>query len=130
VALGALNVLSASGSAGSGKVGGTLHGLLGAVRSGLAEELGMRLCLLALCVYVLGHLPRTRWERLLTYLALIVPHAAFHFVQSPSLILDGTISLGVLFGLPLTFLLKRFGLLSAAVAHTMIDAIRLLTVGA
>lgn len=79
----------------------------------------MRLCLLALCVYVLGRLPGTRRERLLTYLVLIVPQA-FHSSQRPSEMLDETIFLGVLFGLPLAFLLNRFGLLSAAVAHTIV----------
>jgi hypothetical protein len=130
VALGVLNVLSARGSTDSREVGGLLHGLLDAVKAGISEELGMRLCLLALCVYVLGHLPCTRREQLLTYLVLVVPHAAFHFVRSPSLMLDGTISFSVLFGLPLTFLLKRFGLLSAAVAHTIIDALRFVWVSA
>jgi len=129
-ALGTLNVLSAKGSTGPRGVGGQVHGLLGALKAGISEELGMRLCLLALCVYALEHRPRTRRENLLTYLVLVVPHAAFHFVSNPSLMLGGTISFSVFFGFPFAFLLQRFGLISAAVAHTIIDAVRFVTLGA
>lgn len=129
-ALGALNVLSTKGSTSSREVGGPLHGLLGALKAGISEELGIRLCLLAFCVYALGGLPRTRREQLVTYLVLVVPHAALHFVAHPSLMLSGTIWLSLLFGLPFAFLLKRFGLLPAALAHTLVDAIRVLAIGA
>lgn len=84
VALGGLNLLMARASSDSARAGGRLDGLLDAVRAGVAEELGIRLCLLALCIYLIGRLPRTRLEQVLTYLVMVVPHAALHFVTMPT----------------------------------------------
>lgn len=129
VALGGLNLLMARASSDSARAGGRLDGLLDAVRAGVAEELGIRLCLLALCIYLIGRLPRTRLEQVLTYLVMVVPHAALHFVTMPTQLLAGTIILGAVFGLPFAILLKRFGVAPAIAAHTLVDGIRLLALG-
>jgi len=130
VALAEVNVLLARASSSSGPAGGAaLHGLFDALRAGLSEEIGIRLCLLALCVHLLGRLPRTRTERLLTYLVLVVPHAALHHVQAPSQLIVGTTVMGVAFGLPLAVLLTRFGVLAAVTAHTVMDAVRFVVLG-
>ena len=109
VVLGAVNVLvvhlSESHPAPEGNV---LRGLLDALRAGITEELGMRLCLLAFCGVVLGHRPRSRPEQFMTYLVLIVPHASAHSVTSSMTdMIATTIFLGVVFGFPLSFLLQR-----------------------
>lgn len=129
LALSAVNLALSRSPGDPDTIGRRLDGLLDAVKAGLSEELGMRLCLLAFCVYALGRLPRTRVENVLTYLVLVVPHAAIHFTLRPELLVSGTISLGLLFGLPLAFLLKRFGLVPAITAHVVIDAVRYLAVG-
>lgn len=103
-------------------------GLLGAARAGLSEEIGMRAFLLTCAVVVLGHPPVTLAQRVSTYLVMVVPHAAVH-ASSFADLLAQTLVLGVLFGLPLTLLMTRFGVLAAVVAHTVIDAVRFLVIG-
>jgi hypothetical protein len=83
VVLGAANVLVIHLSqAHPEPEGNVLRGLLDAFRAGVTEELGMRLCLLAFCVFIVGHRPCSRPEQFMTYLVLIIPHASAHSVTS------------------------------------------------
>lgn len=126
--LAGINVASARASGVAPEVGGPVLGLLGTARAGLSEEIGMRLFLLACALVVLGRRPSTRGQEVLTYLVLVVPHAAMHF-QSFEGLVAGTIALAAVFGMPLAWLMKRFGVLAAVVAHTLIDAVRFLALG-
>ncbi len=118
---------SSSGAASS--TDSLLAGALGAVRAGITEELGVRGCLLAVCLAALGRLPQHRSEWALTYLVLVVPHAAMHFIGAgPGELLTGTLVLGALFGMPLSWLLLRHGLATAMLAHVIVDLCRVLDV--
>lgn len=110
--------------------GGTLHGLSDALRAGICEELGMRACLLAASLFLLKRWPSTRKSWFLVFLIVIVPHASMHFVGAPmGDLLTGTIVLGLLFGLPLSVVLIRYGVIPAIVCHALIDALRVTVVG-
>lgn len=126
--LAAINVAMVRASGVTPDVGGPVLGLLGAVRAGVSEEIGVRLFLLACVVVALGHRPATRAEDVMAYLVLVVPHAAFH-VSSFDALLGETLVLSVVFGLPLALLMTRLGVLPAVIAHTTIDTVRFLVIG-
>lgn len=126
--LAGVNVALARASGATSGVTAPVLGLLGAARAGLSEEIGMRAFLLAGAVVVLGHPPVTLAERVSTYLVMVVPHSAVHASSFADLFAQ-TLVLGILFGLPLTLLMTRFGVLAAVAAHTVIDAVRFLVIG-
>lgn len=126
--LAGINLAMVRASGVAPEVGGPVLGLLGAVRAGVSEEIGVRSFLLACVVITLGHRPETRAQNVMAYLVLVVPHAAFHAWSFDGL-LGQTLVLSVVFGVPLALLMTRFGVLAAVAAHTTIDAVRFLVIG-
>lgn len=100
----------------------------------ILEETVARGAFLAVAVAALRGAPRTRSARLVTWLLMIVPHAIVHTVPLWQQGRFGdavvtTVFLGVLFGLPFAILQRRRDLLSASVAHGLVDLVRFLCLG-
>ncbi|PID99209.1 hypothetical protein CSA80_00355 [Candidatus Saccharibacteria bacterium] len=102
--------------------------------AGLLEEMGIRLFILSLIVYSLGRMPHRRLEITLTYMLLIIPHSFLHLTGTAAAgewasAISNTVSLAIIFGFPLSFLMMRYGVAAAVIAHTLIDTLRFLYSG-
>jgi hypothetical protein len=108
--------------------------LLTAIQPGVQEEVGMRLVLMALAVYLVGGRPHSRGQGWLVVAVGILPHAAAHVlgVAGSGHVAEAvqfTVVTSVLYGLPLFWLQRRFGLVAASGAHWLIDAVRFTVTG-
>ncbi|MBG9979715.1 hypothetical protein HZY91_01705 [Facklamia sp. DSM 111018] len=96
---------------------------------GITEEILMHLIPYALVIQVLKTTPRSKKASFITYLIMILPHTLIHFHLSqmnPLNILVSTLLLGLCFGLPMAFLMRKVSLSSAILLHFLVDLIRYL----
>ena len=103
-----------------------LEHLLMALRAGIWEEVAARFIFYALGVYILKGEAKTKFEKVLLYIIMIIPHILSHgMLDLPSIII-----LFIFFGFPLAMLQRKLDLTSAIICHTLIDLIRFITFGA
>ena len=96
----------------------TLPRVLAAVRPGVFEEVGFRMFIYAACVYFLkGEKAWTKWETIACWIMMIVPHAFMHTHS-----LFGGFTLAVVFGLPITAIYMKGGLVPAMITHFFANA--------
>lgn len=93
------------------------------------EEVAGRAVFLALGVAALRGRPQSPRSSLLVWLLMLLPHTIVHTVdlwQSGNLMgaIMQLVILAVLFGLPFAILQRRRDLLSAMVAHGVVDLVR------
>ncbi|MDF2700351.1 MAG: hypothetical protein K0Q49_1909 [Haloplasmataceae bacterium] len=93
------------------------------------EEITMRTFMYAYCLYLLNGEINTKIERFACWFMMIIPHVLIH--TPDSFINFGLISgvmtvllYVVLFGLPFAFLQKKRDIVSAMIAHGVVDVIR------
>ncbi len=96
---------------------------------GISEEICFRFFIYAFAFYQLGRAPETKRELTWLYVLLIVPHVLLHFPVFNSQFIVGVFLLSLIFGLPLTLLMTKHDVLSAMIAHTIVDLIRFFLFG-
>lgn len=113
--------------------------LIVALTPGISEEICFRLFVYAGCIYLLGEHPRGRKADLWLYFVMIVPHVLLHFATD-QFFTDGMFTfdfqiafsiliLSLLFGLPMTLLMRKRDVTSAIITHTIVDFIRFMVYG-
>lgn len=102
--------------------------ILNAIRAGVFEETAFTLFFFAFAVGLTKKEIFSKGENFLVYLIMIVPHTLVHFTRQ-EFELGNVLVLSFLFGLPFAFLLRKRGLVSAAMAHIIVDLIRFLLLG-
>ncbi|EFP60657.1 CPBP family glutamic-type intramembrane protease [[Clostridium] innocuum] len=126
IVLALVNVFLASGLTPS-HPGWKLSYLFSALQAGIFEEICFRLFLFAWTMRLYGNRSFTYLDNFLIYIILILPHVLLHFPQTMDLM--SILILSLLFGLPLSMMMRKVNLLSAMGAHTIIDLIRFIILG-
>ncbi|WP_425447865.1 CPBP family glutamic-type intramembrane protease [Dethiothermospora halolimnae] len=108
--------------------------LINALQAGITEEIAYRLFPFAICVYFLKDNPKTKFQSVLCYFIMTVPHVLMHFpdmiaTNGIGSIIMSVVVLTLLFGLPFALLLRKRDLFSAIAAHTLVDVIRFTVLG-
>lgn len=106
-----------------------IPGVVHALPPGICEEIIFRFFLLAFVTQVFkGNMPKDKLTLFLVYALCIIPHNLIHFPMlfSNSIVMGIAISLytALLFGIPMTWLMKNKNLQTASAFHWMIDFIR------
>lgn len=120
--LGVFNIILAKASV-SMPTSFSFQPIFNALRAGIFEETVFRLFFFALLVSIIKKDYFSKLENALIYLILIVPHTLLHF-SVKQFDVGTVVVLSFLFGLPFALLLRKKGVLSAIIAHTMVDLIR------
>lgn len=112
--------------------GNPVESLLIALNPAILEEIAFRAVFAATCISCWdGYI--TRYRSFAIWIMMIVPHALVHTVENfRSSVIEGLVSLvmlSLLFGLPFTILQRKRDLLSAMIAHGMVDFIRFMIFG-
>lgn len=123
-----MNVLSGSGFK-SFSFGNIIPSALHAVPPGVAEEIIFRFFLLAFVTCVFGgNIPKYRFTVFLVYFTCIVPHNLIHyptiFVNSPIIGIAVALFTALLYGVPMTWLVRNKNLQTSIAFHWFIDFIR------
>lgn len=99
-----------------------------ALKPAIAEEVVFHFFLLAYAYHLLQDKAETRIKNALIYILLIIPHELLHypdlFLESPVSAVVMCILNGVLFGLPMAFLMKKKNIQMAIGMHWFIDFFR------
>ena len=99
-----------------------------ALKPAIAEEVIFRFFLLAYAYYLTYGKAETRFQNVLIYILLIIPHELLHypdlFIKSPGLAVVMCILNGLLFNLPMALLMKKKNLQMAIGMHWFIDFVR------
>ncbi len=99
-----------------------------ALKPAIAEEVIFRFFLLAYAYYLTYGKAETRFQNVLIYSLLIIPHELLHypdlFIKSPGLAVVMCILNGLLFNLPMALLMKKKNLQMAIGMHWFIDFVR------
>lgn len=101
--------------------------LFHALQAGIYEEVCLRFFMFALCIKVTGQIQYNRYQNILVYCVMIIPHVLLHF--SNGIDIMSFIILSLLFGLPFALMQRKCNLLSAIGAHSFVDVIRFLFLG-
>lgn len=99
-----------------------LEHLINALKAGIFEEIFFRLFLFSLCLKIGKSVPENKFQNLLSYIIMVIPHVLIHF--NGSLYLKDVLVLSIFFGLPFSIMLRKVNLVSAIGAHTFVDLIR------
>ena len=105
-----------------------LNWFLDAIRAGVTEEIIFRLFFFAICVSIVKNKKLSKFENILCYFIMILPHVLIHF-DFTTVNLGSVVVLFLLFGLPFAVLQRKRDLLSAIVAHSVVDLIRFCVLG-
>lgn len=112
--------------------GNPVESLLIALNPAILEEIAFRAVFAAICISCWdGYI--TRYRSFAIWIMMIVPHALVHTVENfRSGVIEGLITLtllSVLFGLPFAVLQRKRDLLSAMIAHGVVDFVRFMIFG-
>lgn len=105
-----------------------LKWFLDAIRAGVTEEIIFRLFFFAMCVAIVKDKKMTKAENALSYLVMTIPHVLIHF-NFETVNIGSIIVLFLLFGLPFAVFQRKRDLVSAIVAHSVVDLIRFVLLG-
>ena len=112
-----------------------LPGAMGALQPGISEEIVFRFFLYAFILNAFkGEIPTTKFNSILTYTLLILPHSFMHyppldFINNPLLTTLNLVYMSCVFGVPAVWLLKHKTLHSAIAFHWFVDFVRFAIVG-
>lgn len=125
IVLGAINTIPNLLNGTKMTLGQPFEAVLFAIRPGIWEEVFMRFLLFGLHVHLLGRIPESKTEHLITNIHMIVPHVLIHFAgASIGQAIIPIVFLCLFFGLPLTLLQKRVDLFTAIGSHFLVDWVR------
>lgn len=104
---------------------------LTALSPGISEEVIFHFFLLAFAAHLFkGNIPRNKFAVLLTYILAIVPHSLIHlplaFTKNPIGALMQFTVISLLFGIPMTWIVKNKNLQTSISFHWFVDFIRML----
>ena len=104
----------------------TFPRILLSLNPGIYEEIASRAVFMAFCIYRFAMQDKvpSRFQRFTMLFMMTVPHCLAH--RFP---LTGSLVLLVLFAFPFAFLQRKRDLLSAIIAHTIVDLIRFVVFG-
>ena len=124
----AMNLISGSGFK-SFSFNNIVPAALHAVPPGAAEEIIFRFFLLAFATQVFkGNIPKDKITVFLVYFLCIVPHNLIHypavFVNSPIVGIAVALFTALLYGIPMTWLVRNKNLQTSVAFHWFIDFIR------
>lgn len=125
IVLGGINLLSADAPI---NFSVKLKWFLDAIRAGVTEEIIFRLFFFAICVAMVKDKKLSKTENILCYFIMILPHVLIHF-NLTTVNVGSVIFLFLLFGLPFAVLQRKRDLVSAIVAHSVVDLIRFCVLG-
>ena len=94
-----------------------------ALSPGIGEEVVFRFILFAICVVMTGDKVLTKWENILCYGIIVIPHVLLHF-QLNNIDIGSVVMLTVLFGAPFAVLQRKWNLVAAMGSHYLVDLIR------
>ena len=98
-----------------------------ALKAGIFEEIIFRMFLFALCIEITGNVSYNKFQEILCYILMVLPHVLVHFTGTIDFV--SVIILSIFFGLPFSFMQRKLNLLSAICAHSMVDFIRFIVLG-
>ncbi len=98
-----------------------------ALRAGIFEEIFFRMFLYSLCISISNDISDSRFESILTYIVMVIPHVLSHF--NGSIKLGSVITLSIIFGLPFSIMMRKVNILSAIGAHALVDIVRFVITG-
>lgn len=98
-----------------------------ALRAGIFEEIVFRMFFFSLCIELTRNVVYNKYQEVLCYLLLVLPHVIVHFNGTIDFI--SVIVLSTFFGLPFAIMQRKLNLLSAIGAHSMVDFIRYIILG-
>lgn len=127
--LGAINLWLASSSGAQPDPGLSWRRLVVILSPAVFEEVAARAVFLALAVVALRGRPNSRFEMVLVWLLMVLPHTIVHTAavwQSGAVVpaVIQLVMLAALFGVPFAILQRRRDLVSAMVAHGTVDLVR------
>lgn len=96
-----------------------------ALQAGIWEEVSMRFFFYALAIFILKGNPTNKFESVLVYIIMIVPHVLAHGMMD----IASFIYLFLFFGLPMAILQRKVDLTSSIIMHTIVDIIRFTSLG-
>ncbi len=111
--------------------GNVIPAAMNAIPPGISEEVIFRFFLLAFVTQVFkGNIPKDKFTTFLVYFLCIVPHNLIHypavFVNSPMVGVAVALFTALLYGIPMTWLVRNKNLHAATAFHWFIDFIRFL----
>ncbi len=110
------------------KIAFTFPALFVALRAGITEEVLFRFLFFALCVVLVKDMQLSSLQRAVILLVMTVPHTLLHF-SFAQFSLTSVVVLTLLFGLPFALLQRKRDLLTAIIAHFVVDLIRFMVMG-
>ena len=124
----AMNIMSGSGFK-SFSFGSIIPSALHAVPPGATEEIIFRFFLIAFATYVFGsNIPKDKFTVFSVYILCIVPHNLIHypavFLNSPIMGIAVALFTALLFGIPMTWLVRNKNLQTSMAFHWFIDFVR------
>ncbi len=121
--LGIINLILGRASGMTLNPGFSLEWLALAFSAGISEEIIFRYLLFAICVHIVKDKALSKFESILCYFIMVVPHVLIHFNLHNFNLMNGII-LAVFFGLPFAILQRKRDLMSAMGSHFLVDLIR------
>lgn len=109
-------------------VGFRLEAITGSLIASIPEELLYRYLVFALCVILCNNQIRTKSQKFLCYLILIVPHVLMHFPAGVDMSFIDVVLMSI-FGIILTRIQMKSSLLLAIIVHFLIDFFRIIIFG-
>ena len=109
-------------------VGFRLEAITGSLIACIPEELLYRYLVFALCVILCNNQIRTKSQKFLCYLILIVPHVLMHFPAGVDMSFIDVVLMSI-FGIILTRIQMKSSLLLAIIVHFLIDFFRIIIFG-
>ena len=109
-------------------VGFRLEAITGSLIASIPEELLYRYLVFALCVILCNNQIRTKSQKFLCYLILIVPHVLMHFPAGVDISFIDVVLMSI-FGIILTRIQMKSSLLLAIIVHFLIDFFRIIIFG-
>ena len=94
-----------------------------ALKAGISEEIIFRFLLFAVCVHITKDKVLSKFENILCYGIMVLPHVLIHFTVFNIDVIN-IIILSVLFGLPFALLQRKRDLSTAMGSHFLVDIIR------
>lgn len=96
--------------------------------AGVSEEIIFRMFPFAICALLTNTQRISKFDNILIYLIMIVPHVLLHF-SIANVNLASVIYLSIVYGLPFAVLQRNRDLVSAIGAHSLVDIIRFCLLG-
>lgn len=101
----------------------TLKWIFDALHAGIFEEIFFRLFFFALCIHITKDNPLSKFQNIICYLIMVIPHVLIHF-NLQTFNIGSFVVLSFLFGLPFALMQRKSNLVSAIGAHSLVDIVR------